>query len=291
MKKRNIITAVFGTAVLAGAGLYRKTSQFVDERLYRTHIKRTLFEILKPQTVRIKNMNDAILTGHLLEVDHADNTLIMVHGFTKDASSLENEAIYFQSICPHTNILMIDCYGNGSSDGVTRGVGFQDVMDINYWNRFIIQKYGKDHPVFFYGKETGAVALLCAGSAGLLKNATSLIVESTFKNVRDYFAYLMKNDGYPESITRPLLSIVLRKELNVPLDDLDVMRYIRRNTIPTLFIQNKNNNKVDFNDVFDLYNNALCVKELMPLKDEPFYALDEKHPYKDLLTEFLNRNR
>ena len=108
--------------------------------------------------------------------------------------------------------------------------------------------------------------------------------------MRDYFAYLMKNDGYPESITRPLLSIVLRKELNVPLDDLDVMRYIRRNTIPTLFIQNKNNNKADFNDVFDLYNNALCVKELMPLKDKPFYALDEKHPYKDLLTEFLNRN-
>ena len=239
MKKRNIVTAAFGTAVLAGAGLYQKTSQFVDERLYRAHIKRTLFETLKPQTVRIKNMNDAILTGHLLEVDHADNTLIMVHGFTKDASSLENEAIYFQSICPHTNILMIDCYGNGSSDGVTRGVGFQDVMDINYWNRFIIQKYGEDHPVFFYGKETGATALLCAGSAGLLKNATSLIVESTFKNVRDYFAYLMKNDGYPESITRPLLSIVLRKALDVPLDDLDIMRYIRRNTIPTLFIQNK----------------------------------------------------
>lgn len=143
MKKRNIVTAVFGTAVLAGAGLYQKTSQFVDERLYRTHIKRILFETLKPQTVRIKNMNDAILTGHLLEVDHVDNTLIMVHGFTKDASSLENEAIYFQSICPHTNILMIDCYGNGSSDGVTRGVGFQDVMDINYWNRFIIQKYGR----------------------------------------------------------------------------------------------------------------------------------------------------
>ena len=176
MKKRNIVTAAFGTAVLAGAGLYQKTSQFVDERLYRAHIKRTLFETLKPQTVRIKNMNDAILTGHLLAVDRADNTLIMVHGFTKDASSLENEAIYFQSICPHTNILMIDCYGNGSSDGVTRGVGFQDVMDINYWNRFIIQKYGEDHPVFFYGKEKGATALLCAGSAGLLKNATSLIV-------------------------------------------------------------------------------------------------------------------
>lgn len=163
-------------------------------------------------------------------------------------------------------------------------------MDINYWNRYIIQKYGKEHHVFFYGKETGAVALLCAGSAGLLKNATSMIVESTFKNVRDYFAYLMKNDGYPESITRPLLSIVLRKELNVTLDDLDVMRYIRRNTIPTLFIQNKNNNKADFNDVFDLYNAAVCEKELMPLKDKPFYALDEKHPYKDLLTEFLNRN-
>lgn len=164
----------------------------MDERLYRTHIKRTSFEVLKPQAVRIKNMNDAILTGHLLEVDHADNTLIMVHGFTRDASSLENEALYFQSICPHTNILMIDCYGNGSSDGVTRGVGFQDVMDINYWNRYIIQKYGEEHHVFFYGKETGATALLCAGSAGLLKNATSMIVESTFKNVRDYFAYLMK---------------------------------------------------------------------------------------------------
>ena len=252
MKKRNIVTAVFGTAVLAGAGLYQKTSQFVDERLYRTHINRTSFEVLKPQVVRIKNMNDAILTGYLLEADHADNTLIMVHGFTKDASSLENEALYFQSICPHTNILMVDCYGNGSSDGVTRGVGFQDVMDINYWNRYIIQKYGKEHHVFFYGKETGATALLCAGSAGLLKNATSMIVESTSKNVRDYFAYLMKNDGYPESITRPLLSIVLRKELNVTLDDLDVMRYIRKNTIPTLFIQNKNNNKANFNDVFDL---------------------------------------
>ena len=74
MKKRNIVTAVFGTAVLAGAGLYKKTSQFVDERLYRTHIKRTSFEVLKPQVVRIKNMNDAILTGYLLEVDHADNT-------------------------------------------------------------------------------------------------------------------------------------------------------------------------------------------------------------------------
>ena len=185
---------------------------------------------------------------------------------------------------------MVDCYGNGSSDGVTRGVGFQDVMDINYWNRYIIQKYGKEHHVFFYGKETGATALLCAGSAGLLKNATSMIVESTSKNVRDYFAYLMKNDGYPESITRPLLSIVLRKELDVPLDDLDVMRYIRKNTIPTLFIQNKNNNKANFNDVFDLYNAAVCEKELMPLKDKLFYALDEKHPYKDLLTEFLNRN-
>ena len=33
-----------------------------------------------------------------------------------------------------------------------------------------------------------------------------------------------------------------------------------------------------------------CEKELMPLKDKPFYALDEKHLYKDLLAEFLNRN-
>ena len=38
MKKRNIVTAAFGTAVLAGAGLYQKTSQFVDERLYRALI-------------------------------------------------------------------------------------------------------------------------------------------------------------------------------------------------------------------------------------------------------------
>lgn len=291
MKKKKILTAALGASAIAGVGLYKKVDHFVDDCLYRTHIQRTVFQNIKPKQVRIKNMNEAILTGYLLEADGAVRTLIMLHAFQEDASSLENEANYFQKLLPQTNILMVDSYAHGSSDGVTRGIGYQDVMDVNYWNRFIIQKYGSTHQVLFYGKETGAVALLCAGSAGLLKNTKALICESSFRNVLDYFSYQLKEQtDFLETLTKPLLSIILRRELNTNLENLDTLRYIEKNKIPTFFIQNKNDRKVDFNEIFDLYNASTCDKELLPLKDEPFYALDTKNPYKDLLKEFLDRN-
>lgn len=291
MKKRNIITAALGTTILAGAGLYQKLSHIVDEHIYRTHIERTSFERLKPKTVRIKNMNDAILTGYLIEDDFPKQTLIMLHEFTKNASSLESEAEYFKKILPHTNILLVDAYAHGSTDGITRGIGYQDVMDLNYWNRFMIQKYGEDHQVLFYGKEMGAVTILCAGSAGLLKNPRAFICESAFKNALDYFTHMIHSEyNFPETIIKPMLSIILRKELKMNIDNLDTLMYIGKNKVPTLFIHDKNNKKVAFDNVLDLYNVSTCDKELMPLIDEPFYALEEDHPYAGLIKEFLNKN-
>lgn len=291
MKKRNILTAALGTTILAGAGLYQRLNQLVDERLYRAHIERTSFERLKPQTVRIKNMNDAILTGYLIEAEQPKQTLIMLHEFTKNAASLEREAEYFESILPNTNILLVDSYAHGSSDGITRGIGYQDVMDLNYWNRFMIQKYGNDHSLLFYGKEMGAVTVLCAGSAGLLKNAQAFICDSAFKNALDYFTYMIHSEySYPETIIKPMLAVILRKELKMNIDNLDTLKYISKNKVPTLFIHNKNNKKVDFNDVLDLYNVSTCEKDLMPLIDEPFYALDKANPYGDLLKGFLDKN-
>ena len=77
----------------------------------------------------------------------------------------------------------------------------------------------------------------------------------------------------------------------IDIDKLDSVEKIKDLQIPTLFIHTKKDRFVPIKDVFDLYNNAKCEKELFILKDqEALYELEktEDH-YLELFDLFLDR--
>lgn len=291
MKKSNkwlIGGAVAG--ITASAAMYKATAELTKKLIYRNEIERTELGD-EYEVIQLKNDKGLVLYGYLKEVKDAKRTLIMLHALNKNAESLSYTATEFEDILPQTNILLLDAAAHGTSDGYIRGFGYKEADDLEEWNNYVLDRFGDDQSIVIYGEGMGANTALNASGLGKLRHVKAIVSNGAYDSVNAYLNYqIFKKLKLNSHLAQLITKRVFKNETGMNLDDLDTVRLVKNNQIPTIFMHSKNDKDVPFRDVFELYNNNGGKAVLFPIKEDHFYDMNPDDDYSHILQEFLKEN-
>ena len=294
MKKRTVVASALSVSALTAG--YALIDQFTKQMLYREHMEREnridWYSDLGGVKVKIKNHKNLFLQAYLFEEEGAKCTIIGLHSLKKSSISLKETINSLKALYPNSNVLLYDANAHGLSDGYIRGLGYKDVIDLMYFNTYILQKYGEDHRVVMYGKGVGANTILHGACLGKLKNVDMIISEGAYSHGGHYLAYLCQQRmNITRYICEPIIKMIVKNEIGLDLKQLNTAALVKNNPIPTIFIHSKNDKEVPFDMVLDLYNNNKSKKCLFPLKEESLSDLDLGDNYSSALVEFVNDHK
>ena len=289
--KKWLVGGVVAGAFASVAAMYKATSEFAKDMLYRNEIDRTDLDVLDVEEMQLKNEEGMVLYGYLIKHNHADKTLIMLHEIKENASSLIECAQHFEKMLPETNIVLLDSESHGMSDGYLRSLGEKDAKNLILWNRFLLKKLGSQQHFILYGKNLGANAILRASATHELQNVSAIVSDGACDNVSHYLTDLLfKKYKINSKFAAPILRRVIKQESGLDIKHLDAVEDVKNNTIPTIFIHSKNEKNVNFKRVFDLYNNNASDASLFPIKENHFYEMNQDESYSNLLKDFLAKH-
>ncbi|MCD8027756.1 MAG: hypothetical protein LUF02_03650 [Erysipelotrichaceae bacterium] len=294
MKKKNVYIGTAVTLTAVASSSVALAYDYGKKVLYREHLSKmeqeNWYEELGAQRIQIKNHKGLYLSGYLIEKENADKTIICLHGLMESAYHLIKTVHYLQSIIDNANILMVDSSAHGLSDGYIRGLGYRDITDLIFFNSYVVSKYGDDHSIIMYGHGVGANTILNTSSLDKLKNVKLIISEGAYDNGYTYLSKRCQRDTkINATICGPVVRQVIKKEMNIDIRKLDTKTFVKKNTIPTIYVHSKDDKEVSFRSVFSLYNNNASQKMLLPLKEDHLYELEGKdNDYSLSINEFIN---
>lgn len=273
MKKKLLGTSLLALTASFGSKYVKEAYDFGIKALYRDSFlnQENVFDGFKK--IKIKNHKGLLLQGYLLEKENAKQTLLIAHSFQKSSQDMKPYIDFFESLFNQMNILLIDANAHGNSDGYIRGFGYRDVIDLMFWNSYLLQRYGQDHTIVMYGLEMGANMILNAAGMGKLKNVDAIISEGAFCQVHHFLSYLYTKNLKTVSTVSPMIRLAIKKEINQDIKQMNTLKLIENNTIPTLFIHSRYDKNVDFSQVLHLYNANVSKKELFPIKQNYLYEI------------------
>jgi len=294
MKKRTVVASTLTASTLsAGIALM---NQATKKFLYREHLDRDeeneWYKELDGEKIKIKNHKGMILQGYLFQKDNAKQTVIGLHALMKSSSSLKETIPYLQELFPEANVLVYDANAHGLSDGYIRGLGYRDVLDLMYFNTFVLQKFGDDHHIVMYGKGSGANTILNAAGLNKLKNVDLIISEGAYDNAYHYLSALcQKETKISRMVNAPVVRQIVKREIKMDIKKMNTVHLVKKNSIPTVYVHAKNDKDVEFKSVFPLYNHNQSNKFLFPIKEDHLYDLkDLTDSYSLSLKEFVDEN-
>jgi pimeloyl-ACP methyl ester carboxylesterase len=286
-------TLILTSAIAAGtsiAALYKAIGDYTKKLLYRNEIERTELSD-EMETIRLKNEKGLVLYGYLKEKEGAKRTLVMMHRLGENASYLLEDEEQLEKLLPDANVLLLDAAAHGTSDGYMRGFGYRDADDLEAWINEMIKRFGEDHTFVLYGAGMGANTALNAAGLGKLKNVSCIISDGAYDSVASYIgAKVFKKFKVNTKLSHIVMSRVFKNETGMNIDDMDTVRLVKNNTIPTIFMHSKEDTDVPFREVFELYNHNEGRSVLFPIKEEHFYDMYQEDDYSQILAEFLKEN-
>ena len=292
MKKRTVIASTLTASTISATMAY--INGFSKQVLYREHLDKESqidwYSELGGIKFKIKNHKNMYLQGYLFEAENAKQTVICLHGLKKSSYSLKETIPFLKELFPNTNILLYDANAHGLSDGYIRGFGYRDVLDLMYFNTYVLQKYGQDHRIIMYGQGMGANTILNTSGLGKLKNVDLIISEGAFDTVSHYLGALCQKEiKISDKICSSIIRQLIRKEIKTDIKKMNTVELVKKNNIPTVYIHSKNDQDVPFQMVFTLYNHDASNKFLFPIKqDHLFEFKDSQDSYILSLKEFIN---
>ncbi len=279
------------TSVLSGYALYKSSSYFSNELMDAKQDKNEnrRVQIDDASCLQIRNDEKEVLNGYYFDYQ-AGTTMVIIHPYRYDSIDMLSYVDFFKQHL-HCNFLLIDLYGHGGSDGDNVKLGGHDQEDLLAWIRYLDEHY--DGNLVLFGKEMGANVIVNASNKlNQFDQIKAVLLDGAYKNVDHFIAYQLQRKYHV--CKYPFIYLMKKMILNryeIDIDKLDSAEKIKDLQIPTLFIHTKKDRFVPIKDVFDLYNNAKCEKELFILKDqEALYELEktEDH-YLELFDLFLDR--
>lgn len=294
MKKRTVIASTLTISTLTAG--FSLMNQFAHNILYRQRLDKSneenWYSDLGGKKFKIKNHKKLYLQGYLFEEENAKRTIICLHRLEQSSQMLKETIPYLKKLFPCSNILLYDAHAHGLSDGYIRGFGYQDVLDLMYFNTYVLQKYGEEHRLIMYGQGVGANTILNASGLGRLKNVDMIISEGAYDNVYHYLsARCQKSLNISHKMNGPIIRQFIKKEINKDIKKMNTVALVKKNKIPTIFVHSKEDEDVPFKHVFSVYNHNASVKMLFPIKEKNLYELiDKTDSYTLSLQEFVDEN-
>lgn len=197
----------------------------------------------KQEWVIKSDYNGSQLYGWFTD-NNDDVTVIMVHGFGVDHTSLNVHAQLFDRL--GCNVLQIDNQAAGKSEGKYLGFGYIESLDLLNW----IQKLQSVRPndkIILFGASMGAATVMLTSGNELPKNVKLIIEDSGYTSATDILSYhCQKRYHIKGHLLIKGISMMSRIRAGFSYAKTDCRKALNRNRLPILFMHGKNDFTVPF---------------------------------------------
>lgn len=201
--------------------------------------------VKKPkQTWEIKSSN----TGNQLYgwfTDNNDNvTVLMVHGFAVDHTSLNVHAQLFDKL--ECNVLQIDNQAAGKSEGKYLGWGYLESLDVLDWIKKLLSERPNDKIILF-GASMGAATVMLTSQYDLPKNVKLIIEDSGYTSASEILSYYcQKRYHIKGKLLIGGMSLMSKMRAGFSYRQTDCRKALTKNKLPMMFMHGKNDFTVPF---------------------------------------------
>ena len=135
------------------------------------------------------------------------------------------------------NTLIIDQRAHGKSEGKAISFGICERRDVLAWIDYVINRFGKDTPIFLTGVSMGAATVLMTTALPLPKNVIGVIADSPYSSPRAIIRKVIADMGLPVPLAYPfaVLGALLFGGF-CELEKAGAVNAVKQTSIPILII-------------------------------------------------------
>jgi len=243
------------------------------------------------ENLSLKSSDGLTLKAYFAENPQAGGRLaIIVHGYGWPSPTMYKYAeLFFQN---GYSVFMADNRANGLSEGKYVGMGYLDAQDLEAWLKLLAERLGEGAQFALFGISMGGAAVMMAAAKQLPAQVKCVIEDCGYSTAYHEFAHQMKTSFHLPAF--PILQIADRLSklrAGYRFSDADALSAVKQSKLPILFIHGDSDRFVPTQMGYDLYEAALCEKELVIFEGarhgESFATDPEK--YKQVVLAFLSK--
>ncbi|MCM1048863.1 MAG: alpha/beta fold hydrolase [Clostridiales bacterium] len=216
--------------------------------------------------------------------------LLLLHGYTGWKEEMYPFAYWYNMQGFHVIVPDLRCQGESEGDFI--GMGWTDHYDCELWLEYILSQ-DAEAEIVLHGQSMGAAtALMMSGEENLSENVVAVVSDCSYTD-----AYSMFGEKIKEWFSLPAFPIVetaclvLRARGGYNLKDASALEAVKKSDVPTLFIHGSDDVMISVQMTKDLYEAAVCRKELLIVEGAGHAQAQDKSPdeYYGAIRDFLEQ--
>lgn len=220
----------------------------------------------------------------------SETWVLLLHGYTGWKEEMYQFAYWYQK--QGYAVLVPDLRCQGESEGDFIGMGWTDHYDCQLWIEHILEE-SPNAKIVLHGQSMGAAtALIMAGSPEASDHIKAVVSDSAYTT-----AYEMFGDKITAWFHLPAVlfvdsaCVMLKLRGGYDLRDASPLRAVEGSRVPILFIHGDEDKMIDVNMSYELYDAAVCEKELFIVEGAGHAQAQDKDPeaYYGRIEDFLSR--
>ncbi len=215
----------------------------------------------KRTVVSIKSGDELDLVGDVFTTDsNSHKWLIAIHGYTGEREHMYAYARFYAE--KGYNILTPDMRSHGDSEGKLIGMGWLDKEDVKLWIDYILD-IDPEAEIVLHGVSMGGATVMMTSGEDLPDNVKAIIDDCGYTSVWDEFTdearYLFHISQFPILYTASAISKV---RAGYSFQEASAIEQVKKTRIPIFFIHGSEDNFVNTDMVYSLYDACPTQKDL-----------------------------
>jgi fermentation-respiration switch protein FrsA (DUF1100 family) len=219
-------------------------------------------ESARKRVVNITSNDGLNLIGDVFNTDESSHKwLIAIHGYTGKREHMYSYARYYAE--KGYNILTPDMRSHGESEGKLIGMGWLDKEDVKLWIDYVLS-LDPEAEIVLHGVSMGGATVMMTSGEDLPDNVKAIIDDCGYTSVWDEFSdeakYLFNVSQFPILYTASAISKI---RAGYSFQEASALEQVKKTKIPILFIHGSEDNFVNTNMVYSLYDACPTQKDLL----------------------------
>lgn len=185
-------------------------------------------EIMAPDGTR--------LVGHWFEQKNARRVILAAHGWRSEWNRDFCQSSLFWA-ANNCSFLIIEQRGQGESGGEHLGFGLLEHQDLPVWLRWIVERCGKEIPIYLSGISMGASTVLMAADLELPGNVRGIMADCGYTSPEAIWRYVTRHNLHlPYLLTGLAARILCKKRIGLAPDAKSTVDALKHSRYPILLI-------------------------------------------------------
>lgn len=220
----------------------------------------------------------------------SETWVLLLHGYTGWKEEMYQFAYWYQE--QGYAVLVPDLRCQGESEGDFIGMGWTDHCDCQLWIEHILQE-SPDAKIILHGQSMGAAtALIMVGSPEVSKHIRAVVSDSAYTTAYEMFGDKITEWFHlPAALFVDSACVMLRLRGGYDLRDASPLKAVADSRVPILFIHGDEDKMIDVAMSYELFEAAVCEKELFIVEGAGHAQAQDKDPeaYYGRIEDFLSR--